>query len=75
MKCIDALVPLFIKSGILEKVISHLNEIKIPEVLYQAIKSLKLKLIRASDTKKEKKKNEDDRGFTLFMNEKITKFK
>ena len=68
MKCIDALASLFIRAGILEKVISHLNEIKVPEALYQPIKSLKLKLIRAADTKKDRKKMEDDRGFTVFLN-------
>jgi len=52
LKCIDALIPLFINSGVLEKVISNLNELKIPELLYQPVKSLKLKLIKAADTKK-----------------------
>jgi hypothetical protein len=49
LKCVDALLMLFMKSGIIEKVIRHLNDIKIPEVLYKPVKSLKLKLIKTAD--------------------------
>lgn len=68
LKCIDSLIPLFTKSGILEKVISHLGEIKVPQAFYQPVKSLKLKLIRAADPKKQKKKGEEDKGFVNFLN-------
>lgn len=55
--------------------ISHLNEIKVSEILYQPVKSLKLKLIRAADTGKDRKKVEEDKGFVNFLNEKISRFK
>lgn len=61
--------------GVLEKVISNLNELKVPELLYQPVKSLKLKLIKAADTKKQKKKSDQQKGFTSFLNQKMNKLK
>jgi hypothetical protein len=75
LKCIDGLASFFVKFGIIEKVIKHLNEMKTPEVLYKPVKSLKLKLIKITDVNYEKKKGEEEKGFGNFINDKINSLK
>jgi hypothetical protein len=48
---------------------------KTPEVLYKPVKSLKLKLIKITDVSNDKKKGEEEKGFTNFINDKINSLK
>lgn len=75
LKVIDLLTNTFMKIGILEKVINNMKEIKVPEALYKPVKALKLKLIKAADTKYDKKKGEEEKGFGNFLNDKMNMLK
>ena len=76
LKCVDSLTPAFKEHQILEKVIEHLNKIKVPDPLYKATKALKLKMIRECDSRssnsrgsRSPKAAEEEKGFMNFLND------